>query len=388
MYNADIRQSLKILREIEINNKFDSSSTMRRKKNVMGEEIGTGEKMPDEGNSFKDNGTTYIFDDEKWKTLEGGVLKPKYQTIATKKWREEPKDEEPGVSGEPSDEVKKAAFSALRNTGLKAKESQVAIKRASSVLGADATEEQMIQSAFKYKDQGPPPEDVKKEPDKGGEEQITVNSTPEQTIQILNDKYGLKNREIIAAFKKSDIDYNSDEPIGKENIAKLVQVLQAANVKPEEDKVDDDGQLSMDFGEPTGDTLTADMEAQGKEIGDATPKDFIQFVKREKGASDEQAQVMVDQAGVDGPTIAGSEEELAKIVKQAEDSGELSQQEPDEEGGGGSEKILVQFEDMAVSGALRRAKLAAREAKKTNGADLENNLARLGAAYLIVNKLI
>lgn len=277
-----------------------------------GEEV-EAEEMPDEGDTItgKDD-TVYTFDGENWKSPEGGVLKPKFQDIATKKWREGSKDE--------------------------------------------------VET----------------------EEKITVNSTPVEAIRILQDKYGLKNREIIGAFKEADIDYKSDDPIGKENIVKLVQVLKAANVKPT-----DDAEAEPEGGEATGETLTTDMEAQGKEIGDATIEDFTTFVKREKGASDEQAAAMVDAAGISGPTIGDDgAQELAKVVDQAEKSGEIAQEEPEEEaGGGGAESIIAEFEGSARSGALKRARRAAKEAKAEKGGNLENNLAKLGAAFLVANKM-
>lgn len=303
MYNEDIRQSLKILREIDCL-ESNYSSTMRRKKSytLVCEEFDSEEKMPEEGNSFKSDGTTYVFDGEKWKTSEGGVLKPEYQETATQKWREE----------------------------------------------------------------------------LGTEEKITVTSTPLEAVRVLQDKYGLKNREIISIFKEAGIDYKSDDPIGEEKIDNLVQVLKVANIRPQADD------------EATGETLTADMEKHGKEISDATPEDFMNFVMREKGASVDKAEEMLNVGGVskDDPTIAGNEEELARVVDQEEKQGEIAQVEPEKASAASSENIITEFEGAAKAGALRKARLAAREVKKTKGADLENNLAKLGAAFLIANKLI
>ena len=158
------------------------------------------DKIPKKGDSFKFKGYNLVFDGEKWSgtTNEGTRVRiaDARQNAATRKWRES--SEEPQVSGEPSDEIRKAAFSALRNTGLKAKESQVAVRRASSVLGADATEEEMIRMAFKYKDREPSPEDVKKEPEadaasgeslsnKLGPDKKAEDATAAQVVQHIQD---------------------------------------------------------------------------------------------------------------------------------------------------------------------------------------------------------
>lgn len=139
---------------------------------------------------------------------------------------EEPAAEKPGISGEPSDEVRKAAFSALRNTGLRAKESQVAVQRATSVLGVDATEEEMIRTAFKYKDQEPSPEDIKKEPeakeatgkslsDKLGPDKSAEDATADQIIQHIQDEYEMDREEAEDIAQKAGVNIGTEEPIGQ-----------------------------------------------------------------------------------------------------------------------------------------------------------------------------
>ncbi len=139
---------------------------------------------------------------------------------------EEPAAEKPVISGEPSDEVRKAAFSALRNTGLRAKESQVAVQRATSVLGADATEEDMIRTAFKYKDQEPSPEELRKEPedkkasgkslsDKLGPDKKAEDATADQIIQHIQDEYGMNRDEAENIARKAGVNIGTEEPIGQ-----------------------------------------------------------------------------------------------------------------------------------------------------------------------------
>ncbi len=187
------------------------------------------EKIPEKGDSFKFKGYTLIFNGEKWSgTTEEGTrvrISDNRQNAATRKWRESL--EKSRVSGEPSDEIRRAAFSALKNTGLRAKESQVAVKRASSVLGADATEEEMIRTAFKYKDQEPSPEDVKKEPedkkasgkslsDKLGPDKKAEDATADQIIQHIQDEYGMDREEAENITRKAGVNIGTEEPIGQD----------------------------------------------------------------------------------------------------------------------------------------------------------------------------
>lgn len=196
------------------------------------------EKIPEKGDSFKFKGYNLIFDGEKWSgtTDEGTRVRilDNRQNAATRKWRESL--EEPQVSGEPSDEVRKAAFSALRNTGLRAKESQVAVKRASSVLGADATEEEMIRTAFKYKDQEPSPEDIKKEPegekasgkslsDKLGPNKKAEDATADQVIQHIQDEYGMNPEEAENVARKAGVNIGTEEPIGQQAAEEVTRTV-------------------------------------------------------------------------------------------------------------------------------------------------------------------
>lgn len=197
------------------------------------------EKIPEKGDSFKFKGYNLIFDGEKWSgtTEEGTKVKipDNRQNAATRKWRES-STEESRVSGEPSDEVRKAAFSALRNTGLKAKESQVAVRRASSVLGADATEEEMIRTAFKYKNQEPSPEDVKKEPeakeatgqslsDKLGLDKKAEDATADQVVQHIQDEYGMDREEAEDVARKAGVNIGTEEPIGQEAAEEVTKTV-------------------------------------------------------------------------------------------------------------------------------------------------------------------
>jgi len=187
------------------------------------------EKMPEKGDSFKFKGYNLVFDGEKWSgTTDEGTrvrIPDNRQDAATRKWRES--SEESQVSGEPSDEVRKAAFSALRNTGIGAKESQVAVRRATSILGSDATEEDMIRTAFKYKDREPSPEDVKKEPetdaasgkslsDKLGPDKKTEDATADQIIQHIQDEYGMNRDEAENIARKAGVNIGTEEPIGQD----------------------------------------------------------------------------------------------------------------------------------------------------------------------------
>ena len=199
------------------------------------------EKIPKKGDSFKFKGYNLIFDGEKWggTTDEGTRVRipDNRQNAATRKWREFSK--ESLVSGEPSDEVRKAAFSALRNTGLRAKESQVAVKRASSVLGADATEEDMIRTAFKYKDQEPSPEDIKKEPegvegveatgkslsDKLGPDKKAEDATAAQVIKHIQDEYGMNPEEAENVARKAGVNIGTEEPIGQEAAEEVTRTV-------------------------------------------------------------------------------------------------------------------------------------------------------------------
>lgn len=196
------------------------------------------EKMPEKGDSFKFKGYNLIFDGEKWggATKEGTRVRisDNRQNAATRKWRESSKESQ--VSGEPSDEVRKAAFSALRNTGLKAKESQVAVKRASSVLGADTTEEEMIRTAFKYKDQEPAPEDIKKEPEAGevsgkslsdklGPNKSAKDATAAEIIQHIRDEYGMNQEEAENVARKAGVNIGTEEPIGQDAAEEVTQAV-------------------------------------------------------------------------------------------------------------------------------------------------------------------
>lgn len=149
---------------------------------------------------------------------------------------EEPTAEEPGTSGEPSDEVRKAAFSALRNTGIGAKESQVSVRRASSVLGADATEEDMIRTAFKYKDREPSPEEMKKEPegekvsgqslsDKLGPNKKAEDATAAQIIQHIQDEYGMNPEEAENIARKAGVNVGTEEPVGQDAAEEVTKTV-------------------------------------------------------------------------------------------------------------------------------------------------------------------
>lgn len=196
------------------------------------------EKIPEKGDSFKFKGYNLIFDGEKWSgTTDEGTrvrIPDNRQNAATRKWRES--SEEPQVSGEPSDEVRKAAFSALRNTGLRAKESQVAVKRASSVLGADATEEDMIRAAFKYKDREPSPEEMKKEPegekasgqslsDKLGPDKKAEDATAAQVVQHIQDEYGMNPEEAENIARKAGVNIGTEEPIGQDAAEEVTKTV-------------------------------------------------------------------------------------------------------------------------------------------------------------------
>ena len=196
------------------------------------------ERIPEKGDSFKFKGYSLIFDGEKWGgTTEEGTrvrISGNRQNAATRKWREFL--EEPQVSGEPNDEIRKAAFSVLRNTGLKAKESQIAVKRASSVLGADATEEDMIRMAFKYKDQEPAPEDVKKEPEadaasgkslsnKLGPDKKAEDATAAEVIQHIQDEYGMNPEEAENIARKAGVQVGTEEPIGQEAAEEVTRTV-------------------------------------------------------------------------------------------------------------------------------------------------------------------
>lgn len=196
------------------------------------------EKIPEKGDSFKFKGYNLIFDGEKWSgTTDEGTrvrIPDNRQNAATRKWRES--SEEPQVSGEPSDEVRRAAFSALRNTGLRAKESQVAVKRASSVLGADATEEDMIRTAFKYKDREPSPEEMKKEPegekvsgqslsDKLGPNKKAEDATAAEIIQHIQDEYGMNPEEAENIARKAGVNVGTEEPVGQDAAEEVTKTV-------------------------------------------------------------------------------------------------------------------------------------------------------------------
>ncbi|KKN16693.1 hypothetical protein LCGC14_0973340 [marine sediment metagenome] len=219
------------------------------------------EKIPEKGDSFKFKGYTLIFNGEKWSgTTEEGTrvrISDNRQNAATRKWRESL--EKPRVSGEPSDEVRRAAFSALKNTGLRAKESQVAVKRASSVLGADATEEEMIRTAFKYKDQEPSPEDVKKEPedkkasgkslsDKLGPDKKAEDATADQIIQHIQDEYGMDREEAENIARKAGVNIGTEEPIGQDAAEEVTkEVTQGVEAGSYEERGSDIPEITLEL---------------------------------------------------------------------------------------------------------------------------------------------
>jgi len=164
------------------------------------------------------------------------IAKTAIASILNIKTASEEPAEEPGISGDPSDEVRKAAFSALRNTGIGAKESQVAVRRATSVLGADATEEEMIRTTFKYKDQEPSPEDVKKEPetdaasgeslsDKLGPDKKAEDATADQVIQHIQDEYGMNREEAENIARKAGVNTGTEEPIGQDAAEEVTKTV-------------------------------------------------------------------------------------------------------------------------------------------------------------------
>ncbi len=141
--------------------------------------------------------------------------------------------------------------------------------------------------------------------------------------------------------------------------------------------------------EADGATLTQKMDAEGKEIEQATIGDVKDHIQS-KGGSNQKADQLIQAAGLDAndeqAPLGDNVQKVAQVVANAEDEGTLT---PDEEESGevsgGAQSIVDDFEQVTGPGVYEKAKAAARKAQETGGKSAGSELAKLGAAFLIAN---